>query len=311
MNSWRALVGEEEIVLPWTGGRTLRLGPRLWTIERGRPLPREFGWGRFRVWGREGNWLRVADADPAILKPVELGYLAGDLFIPDGISMATLVSQKDKPLTVRFERVFLVEPGLEKFTRVSVGRYFEGGPLIFRQQEMPIGPESEVLMAFEDKANTTLQIKGVTPALDAAFEFEVWVRAQIERQRAEAERLRREEEARIALEEQRRQLREKLGDGNARRLLAQQDFETAATAALAVGGAEYLSHRELSRDEFVVRYRFRQRRLECVCDANLRITDAGICLTDHETGEKGDTYFTLESLPSVIKEAIDEGKLVV
>ena len=43
----------------------------------------------------------------------------------------------------------------------------------------------------------------------------------------------------------------------------------------------------------------------------LRIVDAGICLEDHATGEKGDTYFTLESPPGVVRQAIREGQLVV
>jgi hypothetical protein len=34
-------------------------------------------------------------------------------------------------------------------------------------------------------------------------------------------------------------------------------------------------------------------------------------LTDHRTGEKGDTLFTLESLPAVVRQAIKEHKLVV
>jgi hypothetical protein len=49
----------------------------------------------------------------------------------------------------------------------------------------------------------------------------------------------------------------------------------------------------------------------------LRIIDSGICLTAHyddpefEAGTKGDGFFTLESLPSVIREAQRDGKLVV
>jgi hypothetical protein len=39
--------------------------------------------------------------------------------------------------------------------------------------------------------------------------------------------------------------------------------------------------------------------------------DSGICLVDHGTGERGDTRFTLESLPGVVGEAMDLGRLVV
>ena len=62
----------------------------------------------------------------------------------------------------------------------------------------------------------------------------------------------------------------------------------------------------------VVQYRFRQQRLECVVERHtLRVVDAGVCLEDHDTGEKGDRELTLESLPPVVGQAIDEGRLVV
>ena len=43
----------------------------------------------------------------------------------------------------------------------------------------------------------------------------------------------------------------------------------------------------------------------------LRIIDAGICLIDHDTNEKGDTFFTLESLPAVVQQAQRERRLVI
>ena len=60
------------------------------------------------------------------------------------------------------------------------------------------------------------------------------------------------------------------------------------------------------------------RRFECTCDERtLQIIDAGICLTAHyddpdfEEGTRGDTFFTLESLPAVIRQAEREHRLVV
>ncbi|MEQ1501229.1 MAG: hypothetical protein ABMB14_03320 [Myxococcota bacterium] len=103
-----------------------------------------------------------------------------------------------------------------------------------------------------------------------------------------------------------------IGSGEGRRELAADDFEAAARAALALSGAELLDHHPgYERGEQIVLFRFRGRRFECVADAALRIVDSGICLTDHHTGEKGDTRFTLESLPGVIGEAIDNDVLVV
>ena len=68
----------------------------------------------------------------------------------------------------------------------------------------------------------------------------------------------------------------------------------------------------------MVQFRHLNRRFECTCDRHtLRIIDSGICLTAHydddhfEEGTKGDTFFTLETLPNVIAEAERLGKLVV
>jgi hypothetical protein len=62
----------------------------------------------------------------------------------------------------------------------------------------------------------------------------------------------------------------------------------------------------------VVTFRLEGRRFECVCDGTtLRIVDAGICLVDHRTREAGDTRFTLESLPDVIRQAMRERVLHV
>ena len=197
--------------------------------------------------------------------------------------------------------------------RVAAGRPFEDGPLVYSHQEMPLGPEDAVMAAYLDEADTVDHIPDVAPALDAVFRMEVWRRAEAEKHRQELERLWLEEEAKLAQEQRRKELVEKLGDGAGRREMAAVDFDQAARAALAVGGANFLDARKAhGRNEMVVKFRFQGQRFECTCDANsLRIIDAGICLQDHDTGEKGDTRFTLESFPAVLKQAIDEDKLVV
>jgi hypothetical protein len=209
--------------------------------------------------------------------------------------------------------VHLIERGLDRFVRVVAGRTFEGGPLIYEAQEFPLGPEDAVLAAFQDKKPTVDAIPGVAPALDTAFRFETWRRAETDRIRREEAELREREERERAEAERRAQIREQLGDALGRRELAKFDFQAAATAALEVGGAEYLDHREsYNKGEMVVKFRLDHRRFECVCSAEtLRIIDSGICLTDEATGIKGDTRFTLESLPPVIRQAQREGVLVV
>jgi hypothetical protein len=203
---------------------------------------------------------------------------------------------------------------LDRFVRISAGRFYEDGPLIYENQEFPLGPEDEVQIAYFDEKPTVNHVVGVAPALDAAFRVETW-------RRAEAERIRREEEERRAREERQRRIRESLGTGDGRRQVAAEDFGQAARAALAVGGARYLDHVDShSRNEKIVRFMVDHRRYECVCDAlTLRIIDSGICLTNEgyrdvhgvAPGASGNTLFTLESLPSVIREADRAGALVV
>lgn len=297
---WRDLLQEttEEVVLPWIGGRSLRRGPRVWRIEGN--LPKEHGWYRFATIGRKATL--VSEAAPDIGgEDGPQGYLVGDLFVADGDGGEV---RNPAELVKRFERVFLIEDGLDHFTHVTAYQWWDSGPLIFAGEEFPAGPEDEVRSAFIDRKESTAGIPGVPPALDLAFRMKTWHRAEVERRREE-ERLRREKE------ERRRKLRESLGDGETRREMALVDFEAAAKAALAVGGAEYIEHRKgRNKSEFVVRYRLDGSRYECVCDETMHILDAGICLQDHNTGEKGDTYFTLESLPGVTRQAMREGAAI-
>lgn len=314
--TWRDLLqtGEETLVSPWVGGSSLRgSDDRVWTIE-GR-LPREVGWHQFKLTGRKARHIGPVPADPEVLSHKVCGYLVGDRIVPDGAR----IDPKPQNIITSTERVHLIEDGLDRFVRVSAGRVYEGGPLVYSSLEMPLGPEEEVLGAYLDQKASVDAIAGVTPALDAAFRMETHQRAEAERRRLEEERRRREEEERQAIEEKRQQLIKQLGDGAGRREMAKVDFTQAARAALAVGGAEFLdAKRAVRRGEMIVKFRLGRQRFECTCNEyTLSIIDAGICLTAHyddeefEGGTKGDTWFTLESLPGVIRHAEREGRLVV
>lgn len=306
---WRDLLQaeNERATVPWVGGRSLRTFDRTWQING--KLPREHGWCEFDLKGREATLRGPVEAPGGVLRDFVRGYLVGDRIVPDGVRVPTEASGV---LEVS-ERVHLIELGLGRFVRVSAGRSFEDGPLIYDTQDFPQGPEDDVLRAFQDNKPTVDSVSGVAPALDAAFRFETWRRVEAERIRREEQERREHEEAERLLAEKREELRQRLGDGKIRREMAKVDFEAAARAALEVGGAEYLDHRKsYQKGEMVVQFRLNRRRFECTCDKDtLRIIDSGICLVNHATGEKGDTKFTLESLPSVIREAETRGVLVV
>lgn len=307
---WQDLLAPAEgetRLLPWVGGKEVHSLDRTWTLKGKRP--KEFGWYHFELEGRKA---RLRDGEPQMASldwegaPMITGYLCGDRFISDD---AAVVPDPDQ-LVGQTESVYCVEPGLERFTRAKVFRD-RSGRLVFWEQLWPRGPEMAVQAAFQDRQESVLNIPEVTPALDLAFRWESQQRIRAEERARELERLRLEEEARQEREAKLKEAMESLGTGAGRRNLAQYDFEAAARAALAISGAELLDTREsYNRGEMVVQYRYKHRRLECTCDRNLRIIDAGVCLDDHH-GTKGDTFFTLESLPAVIQEAMNLGKLVV
>ena len=304
---WRDLIEDagQTIVVPWTGGRSLHSCDFVSQIEG--PLPREHGWYEFSLAGRKATLVGIAEADPEQFSTLQLGFLVGNRFVPDDASPDAL----GENWLSRFHPVFLVEEGLDRFSRVEVGVVGNSDRLIFSSQAFPLGPEDEVLRSFLDKQENIEHVKDVIPGLQAAFELETSERNRAEERRRAAVQRRLEEQALREREERRRQLTETLGTGAGRREMAAIDFHSAAEAALAVGGAELLDVRNGRGSERVVRYRLAGRRFECVCDLQMRIIDAGVCLTDEQTGEKGDTFFTLESLPGVIQQAEREGVLVI
>lgn len=304
---WRDLLvnGDERVVLPWLGGRELRSVTREWRIH-GR-TPRDHGWYSFKVDKRDASDPQPSPAQPDQLRHFVAGYLVGDRVIPDDVR----VDPDPKRIVEFSERVHFLDDGLDRFARVRAGRVYKDGPLFYYGIEMPLGAEENVLQAFLDQKPSVLDIKNVPPALDAAFRMEGWQRLEAEKRRIELERIRREEEEKRQREERRQKLVKQLGDGEGRREMALYDFDAAARAALQVGGAEFLDAKSIRKNEWAVKYRLDGRRYECTCDQKLGIIDSGICLVDHDTGEKGDSYFTLESLPAVLRQANREGRLVV
>lgn len=308
--SWQDLLQKdnEVIIIPWTGPTHIRVQNRSFTIK-GR-LPPEIGWYKFKIIKSKFlNFIEESTPDTSVFQRIITGYLIGNRLIPDN----TRVDLNPEITIFQSPIVDLVEPGLDKFVRISAGVYTDEKHLIYDSLQMPFGPEEDVLHALQDGLTSINHIKGVTPALDAAFQMEVWRSAEAKKRREELECQRREEQERLEQEERRLKIIERIGSAEGRRAMAAIDFGEAARAALIVGGAEYIEHqRAYQRGEMTVRFRLARRRFECICDERtLRIIDSGICLTDHDTGEKHDGYLTLESLPSVIQEAINTGQLVV
>jgi hypothetical protein len=303
---WEDFLNEEkkELVLPWLGGRVLYGQGRSWRMKGN--LPEEYGWYKFQEKGGRNIVSKGEIEEPfgwEEEQPKKLfGYLVGSRLIPDA---SWVVPDPDK-IIEQTKDVCLVDPGLDRFSRAMVVHY-EQQHYVYARPEFPIGPEAEVLEAFLNRADSVAEIKGVTPALDLAFQFESLMRTKQEERRRLAEQKAREEQEQREQEQRREQFMRQIGTGEGRRLLAQVDFGAAAEAALQVSGAVLLDARPSYRaTEMVVQFRYEERRLECVVEkATLHVIDAGICLQGH------DQLFTLESLPPVISNAIRERRLHV
>ena len=307
---WESLLAKEsKQTLPWAGGRCVWDSSRTWLIEGN--LPPEYGWYRFAVsGGRRAKVAEPAEPNPEFDSGDKLtrGYLVGDRLIPD---FARVVLDP-KLLIEQTVPVLLVEPGMPRFTRAVVA-HLRNLQFIYLRQEFPQGPEEEVTAAYQDRLESVDHIKGVTPPLDLAFRWLTLQRKLAEERAAERERRRVVEQKKREAEARLQEAMKNIGTGAGRRVLAKQDFQAAAKAALALSGAELLDTRPSERrGEMVIQYRLQHRRLECVVErGTLQIIDAGICLTDHDTGEKGDKLLSLENLPPVVLEAMREHKLVV
>ena len=300
---WREYIEEDaHLVMPWLGGRRIHREGRSWRVVE---EPPEYGWYSWVVRGREARFDSPCDQDPeyrydAWARKMVHGYLIGNRLVPDN----TEWTASEEELPEHTIPVFLVEPGLDRFTRASVE--LVDCHFVFREVIFPLGPEDDARKAFVDRRYTVGHIADVTPALDLAFRFACLQRRRLEERRAHLEHVRREERRR---EELSRNISTSLG----RRTIAAYNFEEAAKSALALSGAELLDVRPgAAAREMVVQYRFSNRRFECVVERDtMRIVDSGVCLTDERTGDSGDSFFTLESLPGVINEALLGNKLVV
>lgn len=301
--SWRDLLETTtSVTAPWHGpclyhgGRTYRVaGPR----------PPEHGWYRFDLRGRDARVVSREPGEPndhyLDTYEVVLGYLVGNRLVPDGAAMTV------EDFATQTTPLYCYDLSLERFSRAIAAR--TPGGTVYCGQEFDLGPEQDVRRAYEDRVGIE-GVADVSPALEVAFTWSCFQRTRAEERVAQLERDRAAREAKAAAERTAREMMARGGTAVGRRALATHDFDAACREALRVSGATLIGTRPYGHDR-IVKYRFRDQRLECVVDHQLNILDAGVCLQDHRTGVKGDRWFTLESLPGVVGEAMDLGVLVV
>lgn len=304
MPDYRKFLGQapQELVLPVLGGDRVDAPDRALRLQPGF----EPGWWRVAVQGRVATPLARADAPDLSTLPRVRGFLLGDRLVSDGGRVA---------------RVHLLPPDEPARFAPASARRWHGGQLLFEQLEFESGVEEEVRRALED-GRTLAEVKGAPAALRAAFALAlvepVSRRLQIPAHPAElrthlgelaeggvpaAERvLRQLQAARIAYQARQE---EQVPVYRSERPVPPSSDERAA-AALESAGARLRRLRSLQGNLLEVVYDLEGMTFASLVDAStLQVVDAGICLAG------ADRLVTLESLPSVIREAIDTGALVV
>jgi hypothetical protein len=319
---YRRFLGKKETrVLPFFGGHRLDAPDRRLRLDA---PPEKPGFYRFEIEGRSARVLEAAEPEFGELPKVR-GHLQN----------ATLFVTGAPPE----EPSFLPEGEPEPFTP-CVARRWTTGEVVFESFEFDGDAEVAARLALEED-RTLAGEKGTPPSLRAAFGWAVLGRVSrrlgvtcsaVEAWRAlgtvadegapAAERLL------IEIAERRRDGRIVIRDGARARLVdvgrivagardradaaVRDSPEDRAEAALEKAGARMLAVRRLETGMLEVTFRYANQRFVTLADPRtLRVIDAGICLVDHMDGHRGDEELTLESLPSVIREAIDLGALVI
>ncbi len=324
---YRKFLGkEEERVLPYLGGSFLHAADRRLRLATEPAAP---GWYRFRIKGRDATPMGPAEPEGLEALTTVRGHLVGERLVREG-SIA--------------ERVLFLPA--EEPPRLSPcrARRWHSGELLFDLIDFESEAEEAVRRALEE-GTSLAQIKGVPATLRAAFAYAVMEAesrrlnipavpaemrphlakvAELGRPEAEralralaAERVLAEREmrelrqrrdlvfrAQQAVEEQQRRAAQRGRQGRG----GEPDAVARAEMALESAGARMRSARGLGNGNLEVIFTFMDERFISVVNmATLQVVDSGICLGHPPR----DDLVTLESLPSVIKEAIDTDRLVI
>ena len=313
---YRKFLGKvESAVLPYFGGASVDAPSRRLRVSTP-PAP---GWWRFDVQGRTATPREPAGPDGLGGLPLIRGHLWGTRLVREGAvaEPVHLLPEEEPP----------------RFSPVRARRWHDGS-LVFEELEFEGEAEGTARLMLEE-GRTLAEVKAVPASLRAAFGYAVLegasrvlgirfspveVRSRVlsvsEGGRPEAEaRLRglvsereahvRAVEARLLALEAQRQRVEETARLDAR-LPRQAQGVTRVERALESAGALLLDTRRLGSERLEVTFGFMGERFISIVEADtLQVVDAGICLAG------SDREVNLESLPSVIREAIEDDVLVI
>jgi hypothetical protein len=301
MTDYRRFLGaSSHLVLPYVGGRFVDARDRRLRVA-GASDP---GYIAFEVRGRTARPLGHADRPDLADLPVIRGHILDDYLVHD----------RGRP-----ERFPMFDDEAPALFSPATARRWPSGLLLLDQTEFETGVEEVARRRFEE-GRTLAGAKGIPSSLRATFGFAVLRRVARERSVpvSLAEALRdasaiaengelkaREVLDRLMAERERHALMERVRFTPPETRSGGDPTERVETA-LRSSGATPLGVRRLDRDLLEVRYLLDGERFVSVVDgASLQVVDAGICLAGH------DRLVTLDSLPSVIREAIATDQLVM
>ncbi|MEW6430128.1 MAG: hypothetical protein AB1730_01360 [Myxococcota bacterium] len=336
MVDYRKFLGKQEaLVLPWLGGAFVEAGGRRLRLTKRPPAP---GWYRFEVKGRDATAGEAVEAPDLSSRPRLRGWLWRERLVVDGARAepVALLPEEEAPLfspatARRWHSGELLFEGLE-FESEAEGAAREAlatGAGLAGAKGVPAGLRAAFGYALLDAASRRSGIRfvasevrarvaevaqGGAAAADEALkaleaERELARREWIDLERRRLEALVREE---VAAEREARRLELERREAELARVLQQRRGRGGpvdqAEAALAQAGAVLETARRLNAEQLEVVFRFMGERFVSIVRADtLQVIDSGICLGHPPRDE----LITLDSLPSVIKEAIDEGVLVI
>ncbi len=319
MADYRKYLGKkDELTAPWLGGdfvhdaqRRLRVAAR----------PERFGWYRFEVKRRVAHVVSAAEPGELTSLSAVRGHFWNEQLVVDG--------GKAVPVFLRPEE----EPA--QFAPLTTRRWHDGS-LLFHQLDFESEVEGQARALLAEGAALT-GLKGVPATLRAAWVYALASRtsqrlninavpaelkpfitriaeggvaaAEAALRALEAERLQANRElAELRQRQHAELLRDEVHRARAARGGGRQTLEERIFYALESAGAQLESHRRAGEGRVEVVFRFHFTRFISIVDeATLQVIDSGICLGHPPR----DDLVTLESLPSVIQEAMETDALVI
>lgn len=324
---YRKFLGRQEIaVLPYLGGARVSGPDRELTLPQRPPSP---GWYAFTLRGRQVTSFAPSPAPDLSRLPAVKGHWLEGRLVRDGA------------IAERVELMPEEEP--PRFAPCSARRW-HSDELLFDTLEFEGESEEAVRRALENELPLS-DVKGVPASLRAAFAYALLERVsqrlripfapaevrpglleianggsaaadralqRLAEERRVAERemreLQRRRDERLAGEQLRLERERRTAELREQQAQLRDDAPLRAEAALGGAGARLRDARMLNDERLEVIFTFMNERFISVVDAaTLQVIDSGICLGHPPR----DALVTLDSLPSVIKEAIETDALVI